>query len=215
MRLKVKDLSFAYSQRYILNKINFTLNSGDFLTITGKNGSGKSTLIKCILNLVKVPNDSIFLDDIDINLQHNQLIIGYVPQSTNFNSEFPITVKEILTAAYREKSNNDYYTSIINILDLNKFYNENINNLSGGQLQRVLIARALINKPRLLILDEPTAGVDANTIVSITSLLKKLKERKITIILVTHDNTFVSDLTDYYLNLDDVMDFSFVSRCDL
>lgn len=215
MRLKVKDLSFAYSQRYILNKINFTLNSGDFLTITGKNGSGKSTLIKCILNLVKVPNDSIFLDDIDINLQHNQLIIGYVPQSTNFNSEFPITVKEILTAAYRDKSNNDYYTTIINILDLNKFYNENINNLSGGQLQRVLIARALINKPRLLILDEPTAGVDANTIVSITSLLKKLKERKITIILVTHDNTFVSDLTDYYLNLDDVMDFSFVSRCDL
>jgi zinc transport system ATP-binding protein len=209
MRVRVKDLSFSYTQKFVLHNVNFSLDSGDFLTITGKNGSGKSTLIKCLLNILKVPNDTISLDDIDINEQHNTINIGYVPQNSSFNFEFPITVKEVLTSAYRCKRPDSHFTSIINSLDLNRFYYDNINNLSGGQLQRVFIARALINKPKLLILDEPTSGVDASNIAGLKEILRELKEKHITIILVTHDTSFVKDITDYYLELDDVMDYSF------
>lgn len=209
MRLEVKGLSFAYSQKYVLNDVSFALNSGDFLVVIGKNGSGKSTLIKCILGLLKVADNTIFLDDVDINQRLNIQQLGYVPQKTDFNYEFPITVKEVLTSSYRQKKRDSHYTSIINLMDLNRFYYENINNLSGGQLQRIFIARALLNNPKLLILDEPTVGVDVSNLVSLKETLKKLKEKRITIILVTHDVKFVNDLADYCLELDEVLEYSF------
>lgn len=211
MQIKVNNLSFAYTQKFVLNKISFTLENGEFLTILGKNGSGKSTLVKCLLNILKVPDDTIFYDNIDINKMYNNINIGYVPQTNNFNYEFPITVKEILSAAYNHRRD-AYFTSIINSLDLNRFYYDNLNNLSGGQLQRVFIARALINKPELIILDEPTTGVDVESINNIKEILKSLKEKGITIILVTHDKLLTQDMTDYYLELDDVKDYSFRSR---
>lgn len=209
MRVTIKDLSFAYTQKYVLNNINFTLASGDFLTITGKNGSGKTTLIKCLLGLLKVPNGTVFLDDVDINIRHNLCNIGYVPQKTDFNYEFPITVKEVLTSSYRNRRRDSHFSDIINRLDLNRFYYDNINNLSGGQLQRIFIARALLNHPKLLILDEPTVGVDQSSLLTLKLILKRLKEMKITIILITHDHEFTHDITDYCLELDEVMDYSF------
>ena len=211
MQINVNNLSFAYTQKFVLNKINFSLDCGDFLTILGKNGSGKSTLVKCLLNILKVPDDTIYYDSIDINNLTTNINIGYVPQNSNLSYEFPITVKEILTAAYKHRRDS-YFTSVVNNLDLNRFYYDNLNNLSGGQLQRVFIARALINKPSLLILDEPTTGVDSESIKSIKNILQTLKEKKITIILVTHDKSFSQDLSDYYLELDDVKDYTFRSR---
>lgn len=209
MRVTVKDLSFSYSQKPVLNNINFSLATGDFLTIVGQNGSGKSTLIKCLLGITKVPNGKIFLDDIDINHHKKILNVGYVPQKADFNFEFPITVKELLWAAYNQFRRDSNFNAIINGLDLNRFYNENINNLSGGQLQRVFIARALINDPKLLVLDEPTVGVDSANLAIFKDIIKKLKEDKITIIFITHDTDFVQDLSDYYLELDEVLHYSF------
>lgn len=211
LQVKVNNLSFAYTQKFVLNKISFTLERGDFLTILGKNGSGKSTLVKCLLNLLKIPDETIYFNNVDINKMSTHYNIGYVPQNNNLNYEFPITVKEILTAAYN-KRRDSYFSTVINGLDLNRFYYDNLNNLSGGQLQRVFIARALINKPRLLILDEPTTGVDIDSINNIKEILKELKEKKITIILVTHDKELTKDITDYYLELDDVKDYAFRSR---
>lgn len=211
MQIRVNNLSFAYTQKFVLNKISFTLEDGEFLTILGKNGSGKSTLVKCLLNILKVPDDTIFYDNIDINKITTKINIGYVPQTNNFNYEFPITVKEILSAAY-DRHRDAYFTSVINSLDLNRFYYDNLNNLSGGQLQRVFIARALINKPKLLILDEPTTGVDIESVNNIQEILKTLKTKGITIILVTHDKLLTKDMTDYYLELDDVKDYTFRRR---
>ncbi|NLT01876.1 MAG: ATP-binding cassette domain-containing protein, partial [Acholeplasmataceae bacterium] len=94
MRVTVNNLTFAYTQKLVLNKISFSLKSGDFLTIHGKNGTGKSTLIKCFLKLLSVPDGSIYLDDVDINHLKVFKNIGYVPQKTEFNYEFPITVFE-------------------------------------------------------------------------------------------------------------------------
>ncbi|MFA6627249.1 MAG: metal ABC transporter ATP-binding protein [Bacilli bacterium] len=208
MRLSVHDLTFAYTQKPVLNKVSFSLETGDFLAIIGKNGSGKSTLVKCLLGLLKVPNNTIFLDDADINSMVKTTKIGYVPQKADFNIEFPITVKEVLTSSYQGKRDQSF-TSIINDLEINRFYYDNINCLSGGQLQRIFIARALLNQPKLLILDEPTAGVDQSNLLGLQEILKKLKNQKITIIMITHHLEFATELADYLLHLDEILDYSF------
>lgn len=201
MRLRIDNLNFSYGQKNIIHNLSFGIPSGSFLSIIGKNGTGKSTLIKCILKTLKIPNNVIFLDDIDINSIKTFRNIGYVPQKTEFNYEFPITVKEILLSSYRGKAIDKLFKETISLLDLKKLYNENINNLSGGQLQRIFIARALLTEPKLLILDEPTVGVDVENLKSLHLVLKELKEKKVTIVLITHDADFCNDLIDYKLTL--------------
>lgn len=211
MRVRFENLNFSYGQKKILNDISFSIASGDFLSIMGKNGTGKSTLVKCILKILKIPNNMIYLDDIDINNIQTFRNIGYVPQKVDFNYEFPITVKEILISSYKGKISDPLFQETINLLDLNKLYNENINNLSGGQLQRIFIARALLTEPKLLILDEPTVGVDIENLNNLHRILKTLKNNNITIILITHDFDFCNDLTDYKLQLSDSGSYDFIS----
>lgn len=211
MRLRINNLNFSYGQKKIISNLSFSIPSGAFLSIVGKNGTGKSTLIKCTLKTLKIPNDVIYLDDIDINNIKVFSNIGYVPQKMDFNYEFPITVKEILLSSYKGKAYDKLFKETINLLDLNKLYNENINNLSGGQLQRIFIARALLTEPKLLILDEPTIGVDAENLKNLHLILKKLKEQLVTIVLITHDAEFCNDLFDYKLTLIDVEKHEFMN----
>ena len=210
MRLRINNLNFSYGQKKIIHNLSFNIPSGAFLSIVGKNGTGKSTLIKCILKSLKIPNDVIFLDDIDINNIKVFSNIGYVPQKMDFNYEFPITVKEILLSSYNGKAHDKLFKDTINMLDLNKLYNENINNLSGGQLQRIFIARALLTEPKLLILDEPTIGVDSENLKNLHLILKRLQEKQVTIVLITHDAEFCQDLFDYKLSLIDVEMHEFI-----
>ena len=209
MRLRVNNLNFSYGQKKIISNLSFSIPTGAFLSIIGKNGTGKSTLIKCILKTLKVPYDMIYLDDIDVNEISRFSNIGYVSQKVDFNYEFPITVKEILISCYKGKVYDQYFKSVISLLDLNKLYNENINNLSGGQLQRIFIARALLTKPKLLILDEPTVGVDIENLTSLKKILLKLKSENVTIVIITHDKDFCDDLNDYTLNLYETGDYEF------
>lgn len=209
MRLRVNNLNFSYTQKKIINNLSFSIPSGAFLSIIGKNGTGKSTLIKCILKTLKVANDMIYLDDIDVNEISKFSNIGYVSQKVDFNYEFPITVKEILISCYKGKVYDQYFKSVISLLDLNKLYNENINNLSGGQLQRIFIARALLTKPKLLILDEPTVGVDIENLNNLKKILIKLKSENVTIVIITHDKDFCDDLNDYVLNLYETGNYEF------
>jgi ABC-type Mn2+/Zn2+ transport system ATPase subunit len=208
MRVTVNNLSFAYTQKIVLNKLSFSLNSGDFLTIVGKNGSGKSTFIKCLLKLCKINDGAIFLDEVDINKIPRYKNVGYVPQRIEFSYEFPITVSEVLTSAYPHRKD-AYYTSIINALDLNGFYRDNVNTLSGGQLQRIFIARALLNHPKLLILDEPTVGVDLENLRSVVKILEGLKAQGVTIIISTHETDYIRDLTDYFLSMNELGEYRF------
>lgn len=210
MRLRINNLNFSYGQKKIISNLSFSIPSGAFLSIVGKNGTGKSTLIKCILKTLKMPNDVIYIDDIDINNIKVFNNIGYVPQKMDFNYEFPITVKEILLSSYKGKAYDKLFKETINLLDLNKLYNENINNLSGGQLQRIFIARALLTEPKLLILDEPTIGVDAENLKNLHLILQRLKEQLVTIVLITHDTEFCNDLFDYKLSLVDVETHEFI-----
>lgn len=188
MRVNVNNLTFGYDYRTVLKEVNFTLKSGDFLAVVGNNGSGKSTLIKCMLGINKIPSGKIFLDDIDIAEYKNFRNIGYVPQKfDDFNYEFPITVNEIIYASKYSKLNEDGVLEILDKIGILHLQNENINNLSGGQLQRVFIARALMNDPKLLILDEPTVGVDKVNVEMFYKTINALNKEGITIILISHN----------------------------
>lgn len=182
--IKIKNLYFSYTNKppYILNDINLHIEKGVYLSVIGENGSCKTTLIKLILGLLK-PNQG------SIELSTNS--IGYVPQRLDsFNSQFPITVKEVLKT-HKNTLNLDKTIDISSVLDavnMQSFNNKLLGMLSGGQQQRVLIARALIGNPDLLILDEPSTGVDFMNQQEIYGILKKLnKENKKTIISIEHN----------------------------
>lgn len=188
VRVHVNNLVFGYDYRTVLKDISFKLNSGDFLAIIGNNGSGKSTLVKCILGLNKVRPGSILLDDVDITTFKTFINIGYVPQKfDDFNYEFPITVNEILSASNISKISEDKQLELLDKIGILELQNENINNLSGGQLQRVFIVRSLMNKPKMLILDEPTVGVDQKNVEAFYKTVNELNKEGITIILITHN----------------------------
>jgi zinc transport system ATP-binding protein len=188
VRVHVNNLVFGYDYRTVLKDISFKLNSGDFLAVIGNNGSGKSTLVKCILGLNKVRPGSIVLDDVDITTFKTFINIGYVPQKfDDFNYEFPITVNEILNASNISKISEDKQLELLDKIGILELQNENINNLSGGQLQRVFIVRSLMNKPKMLILDEPTVGVDQKNVEAFYKTVNELNKEGITIILITHN----------------------------
>lgn len=188
MRLHVNNLTFGYDYRTVLKELSFKINSGDFLAVIGNNGSGKSTLIKCILGINKVAPGQIFLDDVDVALFNNFINIGYVPQRfDDFNYEFPITVNEILNASNIRNISEDRLLELLDKTGILELQNENINNLSGGQLQRVFIVRSLMNNPKMLILDEPTVGVDRKNVESFYKTINELHKEGITIILITHN----------------------------
>ncbi len=188
LRLHVTNLTFGYDYRTVLKDISFKINSGDFLAVIGNNGSGKSTLVKCILGINKVGSGMIFLDDIDVTLFKNFINIGYVPQKfDDFNYEFPITVNEILTASNIRDISEDKKLELLDKIGILELQNENINSLSGGQLQRVFIVRSLMNNPRMLILDEPTVGVDRKNVEGFYKTINDLNAEGITIILISHN----------------------------
>jgi zinc transport system ATP-binding protein len=184
--LDINSLSFSYYNTDVLNNITFSLSRGDFLGIIGANGTGKSTLIKLILGLLKPSAGSIRV---------NGGKIGYVSQKANsFNSSFPATVNEVVRANLPVKRFHRPTAEQLRAADeaiaevgMADFGKRLIGQLSGGQQQRVFIARALASKPDLLILDEPTVGVDAKSVETITSLIQSLNRRGMTIIMTNHD----------------------------
>ncbi|WP_294166834.1 metal ABC transporter ATP-binding protein, partial [uncultured Clostridium sp.] len=165
--IDIKNLCFSYTNKppYILNDISLNLPKGIYLSIVGENGSCKTTLIKLILGLLKPTSGSI---EIDSNS------IGYVPQRLDsFNSQFPITVKEVLSCHKKTLKNNSIdIDSILKDVNMLDFKNRLLGMLSGGQQQRVLIARALMGNPDIIILDEPSTGVDENNQKEIYNILK-------------------------------------------
>lgn len=175
--ITIKDLSFSYKGEVILHEAAFIVKRGDFLGLIGPNGSGKTTLLKIILGLLKPTSG-----EVKISTKK----IGYVAQKAGFNATgFPITVEEVISMAGGNEAEIERVLELTNIASKKKRL---LNELSGGQQQRVFIARALLHKPELLILDEPTVGIDNQSQNNFYELLRKLnKENDITIILVSHD----------------------------
>lgn len=182
--LKIENLRFSYTGAppYILDGLDLQINDGEYVSVLGDNGSGKSTLIKLILGLLSPVCGTI------VNTARS---IGYVAQkSDDFNSQFPITVHEMLNCARRVlriKDKNAVHESLCRVR-MEQFENALVGTLSGGQLQKVFIARALMGDPDLLILDEPSTGIDVASQIEIYSLIKRLnRESGITVISVEHN----------------------------
>ncbi|WP_419959023.1 metal ABC transporter ATP-binding protein [Psychrobacillus sp. BM2] len=201
--INLRNISYQYEQTKALIDINLMIEEGDFLAIIGPNGSGKSTLLKIILGLLKPTKGEVLLFGKPTNQFKDKERIGYVSQKSNsFNTGFPATVSEVVRSGlvkktglfHRYPSNVDKLVKqSLKSVGMDEFSMKNIGDLSGGQQQRVFIARALISNPKVLILDEPTVGVDSKNVKSFYNMLSHLnREHNITIVLVTHDVDAVS-----------------------
>src|SRR5690625_2375863 len=168
--LSLENVTFSYNNKTIVKEIDFSISQGAFVGLVGPNGGGKTTLIKMILGLLEPHEGTIKLFNQPIHEFTDWQKIGFVSQKANtFNKGFPATVFEVvamgLTASigYFKFFTKKYRQQVLEAIEqvgMENYVDENIGNLSGGQQQRVFIARALVSKPKLLILDEPTVGID-------------------------------------------------------
>ena len=200
--IELKDVFVEYDGINVLSGIDFSADDGEFIGIIGPNGGGKTTLLKVILGLIKPTKGSVKI--LGRSPKKARRLIGYVPQYAIFDRSFPITVEEtVLMGRLGHKGWRPYFTKEdkakakkaledVELLDLK---DRQISKLSGGQMQRVLIARAIATDPKLLLLDEPTASIDKHMEDTIYDLLAKFTKR-MTVILVTHDIGIVSSYTD-------------------
>lgn len=201
--IEITDLSVYYGEDCALSGINLTIPEREFLAIIGPNGGGKTTLLKAILGLVKPESGQIKI--FDETGQTARLAIGYVPQFSKFDRRFPINVKDVVLMGRMagrssillrfNQQDEAVVDNLLEMLEIDNLKDRQIGQLSGGQMQRVLIARALAVQPRILILDEPTASVDSASKNKIYDTLQELNA-DMTIIIVTHDVGAVSSHID-------------------
>lgn len=207
--LELKNVTVKYGKFEAVKDVTFTVEQGDYIGISGPNGSGKTTLIRAILGILPVSEGNIQF----ANEKGNGSLIGYVPQKNSVSENyFPATVKEIISTGLLASkkgikiiSKSDYVKvdSILEKLHIIELREKNIGSLSGGQYQRVLLARALVNEPRLIILDEPTSALDPLIRDELYSLLAELNSGSgITILLVSHDIGSIGKYTKKMLYLD-------------
>jgi zinc transport system ATP-binding protein len=220
--LQVSDVSILYNGSLAIDKVNFDVEEGDLLGIVGPNGAGKTTLFRAILGLQNY-SGVIKLFGLEGKKYHSLLpLVGYVSQKVNFEQNFPATVSEVvamglLSEKKMHKSatllqscgccwnrvykkinrDSDKVLEALKAVNLESHKNKRIGELSGGELQRVFIAKALVKDPILLILDEPVTGVDVETQNKFYSVIKKInEENKITIVWSSHDLEAIAKLAN-------------------
>jgi zinc transport system ATP-binding protein len=193
--LEVSNLTVKLSNQIILNNVNFKLEKGAILAIAGPNGAGKSTLFRAILNIIPYDGKIEWKDKVKI---------GYVPQILSVR-DIPVSVKEFLS--FKDGSDLDPVLSSVG-LHSKVVLNKSLSTLSGGQLRRVLIAWAIVDKPNILLFDEPTTGVDLDSEESIYRMLKNLtKENKMTLLLISHDLHIIREYSECLLVLNNCVTF--------
>ena len=202
--LDVKGVYFGYNKKYVLEDVNLTVFRGDFLGIVGPNGSAKSTLIKIILGILKPQRGTVVLLNSPIERFNQWDRIGYISQRVrNFNPAFPATVEEIVGAnLYSQMGvfkffNKEHKTKIkeaLDVVNMSDYQDHLIGNLSGGEQQKVFIARTLISNPEIIFMDEPLVGVDVQSQEQFYGLMEKLNnELGITLVMVSHDIGVITD----------------------
>jgi zinc transport system ATP-binding protein len=196
--VRVEGVSFSFGFRSVLEDVSLDIERGDFLALLGPNGSGKTTLIKLILNLLVPAQGRVLLMGRETPVFGEWERVGYVPQkATHFDPAFPASAREVVAMALRSarpaarrprREQEAVIRRALDLVGMDEHRDRPIGRLSGGQQQRIFIARAIVTEPEVLFLDEPTAGVDAETQERFYDLLGRLNTAQgITIVLVTHD----------------------------
>lgn len=216
--LEVKNLSVKYGNTLALESVSFEVLKGDFIGLVGPNGAGKSTLIKAIFGLAEISKGKISLFSKDISKFKDFHKIGYLPQkSTKLNSLFPVSVFEVISLGLLSKK---FFPKRLNKEDLEKVKNtiedlkisklskKSFFELSGGEQQKVLLGRAIVSDPEILIFDEPSTALDPSSREEFFTLVKKLNDEKnTTVILITHDTGYVGKYANKLLYLDRKVEF--------
>lgn len=192
MKLEVKNLNYYYKSAFKENNalfnIDFSLKKGDILSILGPNGSGKSTLLKCIAHILETYEGDVLIDNIPIRQLSRKEIskkIAFLTQSENVFFNFTV-YERVEMATYYSNSSKKEIEDILHMLDIEKIKNKKLDEISGGQLQRVLIAAALAQKSNIILLDEPTNHLDIKYQIELIDILKTITKEKI-IISVMHN----------------------------
>lgn len=211
--LHIEGLHFSYNGVEVLCDVGLRVQAGDYLGIVGPNGSGKSSLIKVLLGLIGPSRGEITLFGTPQAQFREWRRIGYLPQRLRFfNPNFPATVEELIRLGLlagkgfpkrREKGDDEAVEQTLELMGITDIRRRLIGELSGGQQQRVLLARAMVNRPELLIMDEPTTALDPETRQRFYELLQKLnQEHRTTVILVTHDTWSIGRYATRFLYID-------------
>ena len=209
--LTVRDLSPGYESRAVVDDLNFTVNAGDYLCIVGENGSGKTTLMKTLLGLQPPVGGEIVFGD---GLRKNE--IGYLPQQTDVQRDFPASVREIVRSGCQGRCGlRPFYSAAEKALAEENMARMGLAGLaercyralSGGQQQRVLLARALCATRKLLLLDEPVAGLDPVVTAELYALIAELNGEGVTIVMISHDIAAAAAWASHILHIGDAVFF--------
>jgi zinc transport system ATP-binding protein len=195
--IELQNVSFGYTNDDVIKDVSIQIHKGDYVGIIGPNGGGKSTLLKLMLGLLKPNSGTVKLFGTDIKNFRDWYKIGYVPQRTHVEMNFPVTVEEIVQMGrfgriglfhFLSKNDRKKVFEALDQVDMLEFKDRQISDLSGGQQQRVFIARALAAESEVIFLDEPTVGIDVKTQKQFYSFMRKLnKELDLTLVLVSHE----------------------------
>jgi zinc transport system ATP-binding protein len=189
----IRHLTVGYDENIILHDVSLTIHGSDFIGVIGPNGGGKTTLLKAILGLLKPVQGEVVFHDCMTEGNHHR--IGYLPQINNIDRKFPISVSEVVRSGLMSKKriikqyakkDLEFAGELMSQMGIYEIRNKAIGELSGGQIQRALLCRALVNQPKLLVLDEPNTYVDNRFEKELYEKLRRLNE-KIAILLVSHD----------------------------
>ncbi|MCR4695631.1 MAG: metal ABC transporter ATP-binding protein [Pseudobutyrivibrio sp.] len=206
--IKIKNLGVSFGDQLVLDNINLHIHCGQMTAVIGRNGAGKSTLVRAILN--EVPHTGEIRFENKMSHQIGNLRIGYVPQSINIDKSTPLSVYDLfqsftgsLPILLRNKKEYDHVKEALDEFDVGELIDQPVGTLSGGQLQRVLLAMAVHDTPNLLILDEPVSGIDKVGMDAFYEKMKYLKEtHDLAIIVVSHDLDYVYKYADNAILID-------------
>ena len=193
--IELRQVSFGYSDKLVLEEINLHLHAGQFAALVGPSGAGKTSLLKLILGTLRPTRGDICIDGCVVD-SSRQIRVGYVPQLETVDWNFPVTVEQVVLMGctgnskflpWHSATDKRRMRETLAALGLEALQHRHIRDLSGGQQQRTFLARALMAEPDLLVLDEPTAGVDLRTAESVLHMLAHLNQKGMSILMTTHD----------------------------
>lgn len=193
--IELNDVAFGYGKTLVLKDINLHIHPGQFAAFVGPSGAGKTSLVKLILGTLQATHGQMIMNSASLQ-PRNKMRIGYVPQLETVDWNFPVTVGQVVLMGrtdngsfwpWPSRTDRRLLIDVLEQLGLDKLVNRHIRDLSGGQQQRVFLARALIAQPDILMLDEPTSGVDMRTAENVLHLLADLNQQGMTILITTHD----------------------------